>query len=42
MKNKNYEYGAWFYTAAKKRGALRQEDEWCFVQSGEITKKLSE
>ena len=41
-KNGNYEYGAWFYTAAKKRGGFRQEDEWWFVQSGEITKTLSE
>ena len=35
-----YEYGAQFNTAAKKRGAFRPADEWWFVQSVEITRKL--
>ena len=39
-KSGNYEYGARFYTPAKKRGAYTHADEWWFIQNAEIKKTL--
>ena len=36
-----YEYGARFYTPAKKRGAYTIADEWWFIQDNEIKRKLT-
>ena len=41
-KSGSYEYGCHFYTPAKKRGAYKLEDQWWFVQNGEIKRKLND
>ena len=41
-KSGSYEYGCRFYTPAKKRGAYKLEDQWWFVQNGEIKRKLND
>ena len=41
-KSGSYEYDCRFYTPAKKRGACKLEDQWWFVQNGEIKRKLND
>ena len=41
-KSGSYEYCCHFYTPAKKRGAYKLEDQWCFVQNDEIKRKLND